>query len=325
MKNRIYKFDNIKAILIFLVVFGHFLECVSGHKDLYLFIYTFHMPLFIFVSGYFAKYNRRKVVTDLIYPYVVFQILYTLFEIYLLGDEKLKLTFVRPRWILWYMLAIIVYYLLIPLFDVKNVKNKVIALGIMMSVSLLAGYDYKVGYDLALSRILVFMPFFFMGFYAKRDAMLVNMENYITKRVHLIALIGYGIFISIVYVILKNDVFNEKMLYGSYSYEASGKGVEIRILMLIIAMLAIAFILVLAPNRKIPIVSNIGMHTMPIFLIHGFIVKYCKYYLAANEMKLSIQKALLFSIITVMILGNKYVSKIFMPLFSANMFLKKKK
>lgn len=325
MKNRMYKFDNIKAVLIFLVVFGHFLECVFGYKDLYLFIYTFHMPLFIFVSGYFAKYNRRKIVTDLIYPYVVFQILYTLFEIYLLGDEKLKLTFVRPRWILWYMVAIIAYYLLIPLFDVKSSKNKIIVLGLMIMISLLVGYDYRVGYDLALSRILVFMPFFFAGFYAKKEALLLKIKSYITRKTYLIALTGYVLFVKMVDVIIKNDVFNEKILYGSCSYEISERGVGIRILMIMIAMISISLVLLVVPDKRIPILSNIGMYTMPVFLIHGFIVKYCKYYLLENEKKMSIQKALLFSIITVLLLGNKFLSELYKPLFSANVFLKKNK
>ena len=61
MTKRIYKFDNLKAILIFLVVFGHFLELVEGHKLLYLTIYSFHMPLFLFLSGYFARFDRKKI------------------------------------------------------------------------------------------------------------------------------------------------------------------------------------------------------------------------------------------------------------------------
>src|SRR5699024_10159259 len=45
-------FDNAKVILIFLVVFGHliqpFISASSELNTLYLCIYTFHMPAFIF-------------------------------------------------------------------------------------------------------------------------------------------------------------------------------------------------------------------------------------------------------------------------------------
>lgn len=80
MTERIYKFDNLKAVLIFLVVFGHFLELVEGHELLYLVIYSFHMPLFMFLSGYFARFDKKKILEQLIYPYVMFQILYTCYS-----------------------------------------------------------------------------------------------------------------------------------------------------------------------------------------------------------------------------------------------------
>ena len=65
--------DNVKGFLIVCVVAGHFLESgIDYHssmcKSLFLFIYSFHMPLFVFVSGYFSKkiykdgqYNFKKI------------------------------------------------------------------------------------------------------------------------------------------------------------------------------------------------------------------------------------------------------------------------
>lgn len=69
-KERDYFFDNVKAVLMFLVVLGHLLLPIHGESFLVVvkrLIYVFHMPLFVFVSGYFAKtfykngrYNYRK-------------------------------------------------------------------------------------------------------------------------------------------------------------------------------------------------------------------------------------------------------------------------
>ena len=47
--------DNVKGFLIICVVAGHFLESgIDYHsnmcKSLFLFIYSFHMPLFVFAS-----------------------------------------------------------------------------------------------------------------------------------------------------------------------------------------------------------------------------------------------------------------------------------
>lgn len=53
------RFDNLKGILIFLVVFGHLLELVGGPAAawLYRLIYSFHMPAFVFCSGWFARFD----------------------------------------------------------------------------------------------------------------------------------------------------------------------------------------------------------------------------------------------------------------------------
>ena len=64
-EERIYYWDNLKCLLIFLVVVGHFLIPVyhdSGRsiEAVYFFIYLFHMPAFIFVSGFFAKSYLKK-------------------------------------------------------------------------------------------------------------------------------------------------------------------------------------------------------------------------------------------------------------------------
>lgn len=59
-KTRDYYIDNIKGIFIYLVVFGHLLDYLEEAGTPFAtgvrtFIYLFHMPGFIFMSGYLAK------------------------------------------------------------------------------------------------------------------------------------------------------------------------------------------------------------------------------------------------------------------------------
>ena len=80
IENRNYLFDNFKGILIFLVVFGHFIENFqdiwnSGYTRVaWQFIYLFHMPGFAFVSGHFSKkngnYSPQKIYRKLTLPTV---------------------------------------------------------------------------------------------------------------------------------------------------------------------------------------------------------------------------------------------------------------
>ena len=58
MKVRIHYLDSLKAILILLVVLGHAVQFNDtehyANSILFRFIYSFHMPLFFFISGYLA-------------------------------------------------------------------------------------------------------------------------------------------------------------------------------------------------------------------------------------------------------------------------------
>jgi len=314
--NRIYKFDNLKAILIFLVVFGHFLELVGGHGLLYRTIYSFHMPLFLFVSGYFARFDRKNIWHRLICPYVVFQILYTYFEIYYLHAEKLALTFVRPRWLLWYLFNLIVYELLIPLLDMPSKRKRLAAVAGMTVLALLAGYDNKLGYDFSSARIFTFMPFFFSGYYLSKEKGMAMFLDTHTDQTYLMKL-GFSVVVAAVMVrVLAAGLISNQMLYGSYSYDAASYNVFVKILIYGMAVLWILIALLLVPDRKIPLFSQIGRYTMPVFLLHGFAVKVIgRYYQEAGE-RLPFLQALFFSIVIVLMFGNRLVGGIFDKIFA---------
>lgn len=64
--SRILYWDVAKAVAIFLVVWGHILQNLTLNSDYWLtdvlsqFIVSFHMPLFMLVSGYFAYSSLKK-------------------------------------------------------------------------------------------------------------------------------------------------------------------------------------------------------------------------------------------------------------------------
>ena len=56
-------FDNLKGILILLVVIGHFILPMDKTRpvwSIFYIIYLFHMPMFAMVSGYFSKGMYRN-------------------------------------------------------------------------------------------------------------------------------------------------------------------------------------------------------------------------------------------------------------------------
>ena len=90
---RILWLDNLKALGIFLVIFGHIIP------DSYLkqYIYSFHVPLFFFVSGYLfdrSKYNfwqfLRKKFATLIIPYLFFATFSYLFWFFIVRNLSIS-------------------------------------------------------------------------------------------------------------------------------------------------------------------------------------------------------------------------------------------
>ena len=158
------KYDNLKAVLIFLVVFGHLLAITSGIAAslLNMVIYIFHMPAFVYVTGKFAKPKKKKIIFFLLL-YVVFQMLYTPF-LQRFYDPTIKFSLITPQWILWYLMATITYLLasyIIP--SSPSLKQKKIGIFISFLISILVGFLPFVGLEFSLSRTLVFFPFFLMG------------------------------------------------------------------------------------------------------------------------------------------------------------------
>ncbi len=86
-KERIIWLDYAKAIGIFCVVLGH----ITGNYELKSFIYSFHIPLFFFISGVFFSPNRylnyksffNKRFRQLLIPYFFFNLITYLFWLFI--------------------------------------------------------------------------------------------------------------------------------------------------------------------------------------------------------------------------------------------------
>lgn len=62
MENRVRNnyMDFLKGIAIIAMVIDHMIADVPKANILFIIIYSFHMPLLFFVSGYIEEYNRDK-------------------------------------------------------------------------------------------------------------------------------------------------------------------------------------------------------------------------------------------------------------------------
>lgn len=311
MNQRLYKFDNIRFLLMFLVVLGHFLEVIHSEvgSQLYRVIYSFHMPLFIFVSGYFAKYDRNKILVNFIYPYLLFQSLYCLFSGLMVKKSQIAIQFTTPHWILWYLLAVSFCYFLLPMFNVESKKAKVATVIGLFLLGLLAGYENTIGYYLALGRFISFLPFFVLGFYSRSLLGWLGKFNLSFKR-KLVSNIGSLVVLTaVILVVVNTPELTVAVFYQSLSYQAGNSSVFLKLVSYGIALVWIFAMINLVPEKKIPMFTGFGRYTLPVYLLHGFIVRVIASFSDLDSRFNSIMMAVAISYLLIAVLSNKLVGK----------------
>ncbi|MBK3913210.1 acyltransferase family protein [Listeria ivanovii] len=269
-------FDNAKFILIFLVVFGHFLQTFIAEyasvRVLYIYIYTFHMPAFILISGFFAKSfgqpgYLKKMMKNLILPYAFFQLIYSIFYYFLLNKENLSIKFLDPEWSLWFLLSLFFWNLMLLVFaKLKPWKSVTLAL----LIGLLAGYFDVIGGYLSLSRTLVFFPFFLVGFFLTK-------EHFYFLKTHFATIFSWIFIIILLIFIAMNPNLNDKWFLGSKPYgnfvEVKSLGLFIRFLVYFISFCSIAAFFSLVPRKRL-FFTKWGKNTLYVYLLHGFFIKF---------------------------------------------------
>ncbi|MFI5683109.1 acyltransferase family protein [Streptomyces sp. NPDC051636] len=167
-KQRDAFFDNAKYLAIVLVAMGHAWEPLrSGSRfvtALYMFVYAFHMPAFIIVSGYFSRgfdaspAKIKRLVTGVVVPYVVFETAYTLFTRWSDGVPDRPVSLLDPLYLTWFLAALFVWRLTTPLW--QSVRHPLPA---ALALAMLATLSPSIGSDLDLQRTLQFLPYFVLG------------------------------------------------------------------------------------------------------------------------------------------------------------------
>lgn len=318
---RNYGFDNLRLVLIFCVIFGHLLEICPFFESryfLYCVIYSFHMPVLIFLFGYFAKFDPKRIIVKFIIPYLLFQTIYITYSNNVL-NTTLPLQYTTPYWLLWYLLVCIFYQIMIPFFDTDKKKMQVLHLILTIILALLVGYDNTIGYTVSLSRFFVFLPWFILGYYyRKREAAVHAFCN--KYKVYLIlACVGIVVF-SMGY--LRNLKVSAAVFYGSYAYEVLEYTAVMRLGFMLIALAWIGLLVMIFRkylNKKISFLTTLGANTFSIFLFHGFVVKTLPCYTQIWNIPGAI---LWITCVTIIVFGNSIVGKGFKWVFSDHGLMK---
>lgn len=274
MENRIYKFDNLKFLLIFLVVLGHFIDCYTIDsnllKTIFIFIYSFHMPLFIFLSGFFSE--RIKMFSEVNYKKISYYIFISLLMkilIFLVSNSSQQEGFLLLGGdnVYWFLIVISIYYLSLPII---NKFNKQYLLFFSFLIALFVGYDDSINSYLYLSRIFIFFPFFLTGHILsdKKDLVIKYTERKYIK------IISYLIiFIFFLLCVFGLDcLYPYRMLFtgkNPYSWvNIANCGYENRLICYAIQFIVGFAIMSIIPNKKIGMFTNFGRRTFQVYALH---------------------------------------------------------
>lgn len=188
VRNRERRFDIAKGIGIFLVVLGHMPNFLPN--SLLVWIKGFHMPLFFFISGYFAKPessiqklgNRLKQkIAKILFPYICFSIVFAGIEYIAMGiDSKVfKEHMVSLAngsggyYMLWFLFCLFtvecMFYIVTYICRIEKIRALLI-LGCVFTAVLLKYKFYYNGYKIGTSLYAV--GFFYLGYLWKKKQLL---------------------------------------------------------------------------------------------------------------------------------------------------------
>nr|WP_226668435.1 acyltransferase family protein [Metabacillus litoralis] len=321
MKKRLYYFDNAKFLLILLVVFGHvirpFIEENALTMNLYKFIYTFHMPAFILISGYFAKSFKSKgylvkITKKLILPYLIFQGIYSVYYFLIEKNSTISINPLDPQWSLWFLMSL--FFWNVVLFFITKFNPKVVIMSAFI-VGISVGYIDGINNFLSLSRTFVFFPLFIIGFYLKLEHF-----NIITKpKIRFFSVL----FLAFIFITYYHVDFNYEWLFGSKSYShfvtPSILSGLFRVMFYSLTIITTLSFLSLVPKNQ-AFYTEWGTKTFYVYLLHGFIIQFLRNSelstWLANYQSLIMLATL--SFLVTLILSTKMITKITKPLIEIN-------
>ncbi len=297
-KTRSFYWDNIKGLLILLVVFAHILYQLQGVSaqinSTVDFIYLFHMPAFVFVSGYFGKRpcSARSVI-KLVMLYFIFNSVMG----FVYGFSSL----LTPMYSYWYLPALIVWRITAPyLAKFKHVGV------ILFAVAVFAGFFPSIDNTLAIARMIGFYPYYMAGYLltAERSDILIKQKP--SKRISagIAALLGTAALGGAFLTFFSYSDNTMQMFAYSDEYDAISRPI-----LYVIAFLAIYALRCLVPDVKIPFLSLIGRNTLWIFLFHRIFTMWISDWISGLDVPVIFTVAVLAAFAICLAFGNDFVCR----------------
>lgn len=263
--------DNLRGVLILLVILGHTLsrlmraysargEDVTLLYWMFKFIYSFHMPTFFAISGFFFISQSensgaviiqkiKKLLIKFALPYIIYSIIFWIFKYIFRNFTLPQVTIadllmipIKPIDIMWYLYCIFFLLVYVNIID-TFCKNKEVLFCILFTIAVLysrniiwAGLNYPLQY----------MVYFYLGCIIRKIC---------DGKKHINTIIGATLILYIVTWML------EMFEIGSYTR-------FYKVVSACCASMCLILFFTKYMVQEIPLINHMGRITMPIYLIH---------------------------------------------------------
>ncbi|MEU5431898.1 acyltransferase family protein [Streptomyces sp. NPDC020719] len=267
-------FDNAKFLLIALVALGHSWEQIlSGNthalRAVHNLVYGFHMPAFILLSGYFSRRftgrpdQIRRLLSGVLLPYLIFEVIYTAVNHWVHGTD-FSITPTSPTYLCWFLIALFVWRITTPIWNA--VRHPVVLATV---VSLAAGTTV-IGRDLALPRVLMFLPWFVLGLRLRPE----HFARLRTRTARRCAVPVFAGALALAYWLSpepSDDWLSMDVGYGAL-HVSPARYLLLRLALFAVSALLVASFLALVPGRRMWLTA-LGAVTLYPYLLHGILIR----------------------------------------------------
>jgi len=323
-KERVAYLDNARYWVMLLVVIGHSLTelvVMDSARGVYTWIYLFHMPFFVLISGYTARHyvgdfrQIRRIVSTLIVPYLLVETSLQLITRHYDGEPE-HLMILSPQWLGWFLAALFIWRLTTPIW--RALKYPVTT---AIAISLLAGL-IEIPNVLALPKVLGLLPFYVIGLHFDRDVFL--WLGRARHRILAVLLLAGSFALCVAFAQSWADrwpVTTWLLWKARYDELDAGpvEGVLVRA-----ALLGVSLLLTLAALSLVPRARSwttvLGGRTFYCYLLHGFVILWLDRHFRLWEwLEAQGVTAVLGCIVAALVVANvlmtKPVQTVFRPLF----------
>ena len=255
LRQRDTYWDTLKGLLIFLVVLGHTGSCLGERWTSV--IYVFHMPLFIFVSGYFSGRKKNEKFMEgikmLLVFYLLFHALYLVYD-FKTGNSLSLGRLLTPSFGLWYLLSLCYWRCITQFFHTSLERFPV--LFIMGAILLSVGTGFiPIDSQMSFQRTFTFLPFFLFGYYTKQFNWIERIKQW------------NPFFVSSFIVVLLGIVYYSIPPFYANTHFKEMNDCWIRCQQMVLALLICICMIRIVPKR-IPVVTQLGTYTLIVYLFH---------------------------------------------------------